>query len=235
MSPLQKLTTIAKSTLCLITAFALLQFLQWVFMLIGAYFSSFEGQIKYDAGIISATAENWNLKQVVAIFLFPDIVFFLLFIFFFLQKIKYKHAHKLFSLFKGWLFLLITVKILFIPVLEIFNKKGIYYLFLWIDVSLTYQYVFALILLLYFLFNVFKFSAVFSLVIDVHSKQFVKPKFVLSNIILLWYIPALILSTLILVVSKMQITFPNDYFIIGLFVVIFINTFYVVNYKVIVN
>jgi hypothetical protein len=225
----------ALSTACLLSGFLFMQFLQWVFIFTGSYLSDFQGNIKWHDFIFYATAKQWNFKQVLSLFLLPDLVFFIMYLVLSIRKKRFVDKPVLFHLFYSWFYLLLTVRVLFLPLWQIVDKNGVYYALSWLRISRTEQLITGMVLMTVYLLTVFRISTMFSSGLMVQTKRFLNKKIILPQLIFLWLIPFLVFTLLLFFFSGNQISFPNNYLIGGVAFILLVNIPVISNYKVIVN
>jgi len=233
MLPKQKFLLAGKSTLSLLLAWAFIQILQGGLLATGAFLSNFTGHIEWHLFIFNITAQQWHLKQVISLFLFPEII--LLIILLPIRHNPTRNQPEILRLFLGWTFLLILVKALWLPLWEIMHHKGIYYALSWLWLSPIYQYILGVVFIVGFLLIIFRISAVFSRVLRIRPNQFLKSRDILPQLIYIWYLPFLILLSVIFLISGMQVLFPNNYLMGGVAFALLVNTPYISSYKVIVK
>lgn len=231
----QKLGSTLLSTISLVLVFLIIQSFQWGFVQLGAYISDFEGQIVWNDFGPVATSDSWNFQQVLWIYFFPFAGFLLFYI---LLDLFPRHPFKLANwilLTYAWTFLLVFLMVFFMPLMEIIQHKGIYYVLNWLSFSRLEQMLFGIILLLFSIFKLFRISELFSTSLIIPSFQLVEKKQITSQLLYLWFIPFFILSLIIFIASDLSIPFPINYFLLGIVIVLFINTWVIRLYNVIVK
>ncbi len=235
MLPKQKFLLAGKSTLSLLLAWAFIRILQGGLLATGAFLSNFKGHIEWHSFIFNITAQQWHLKQVISLFLFPEVIFLLLIILLPIRHNPTRNIPEILRLFLGWTFLLILVIALWLPLWEIMQHKGIYYALSWLWLSRIYQYLIGILLMIGFLLTIFRVSVIFSRVLRIRPNQFLKRRDLLFQLIYIWFIPFVVLSLLTLVLSGMKLLFPNICLLVGIAVALLLNTPYISSYKVIVK
>jgi len=231
----QKLAITLKSLLSLIFAFAVVQLLQRGFISLGAYISDFNGQLLWRDFVFSASSDKWSLSQVLWIYLFPYIGFLVIYIVIFLRRSHPIKIPQRLLLVYGWAYMIILALVFFLPLWEILNRKGIYFALEWINFTSVEQVVLGILLMLFFIIRVFRFSSIFSTSLILPSNQFINPHQIIGQIPFLWYIPFLFFAVCVVLISGLMLTYPNNYLLGGIFIAIILNTPIITKYKVIVT
>ena len=231
----QKFLLAGKSTLSLLLAWAFIWILQGGLLATGAFLSNFKGHIEWHSFIFNITAQQWHLKQVISLFLFPEVIFLLLIILLPIRHNSTRNIPEILRLFLGWTSLLVLVKALWMPLWEIIHHTGIYYALSWLWLSGIYQNLIGIVLMIGFLLTVFRISAVFSRVLRIRPNQFLKSRDLWFQLIYSWFIPFVVLFLFILVFSGMKLLFPNSCLLMGIAVALLLNAPYISSYKVIVK
>ena len=223
------------STLSLLIVFFLIQLLQWFFVQLGAYISGFDGQIVWRAFTSVATSESWNFRQVIGMYFFPFVGFLLFYI---LLEMFQRHPRKMANwilLTYAWAFLLVLVMALFMPLMEIIKRQGIYHALNWLSFSRLEQLIFGVILAIFFIFKMFRISVLFSTSLQLPSFQFVEKRQITNQLLYLWFIPFVILAIIVFLFSDLSIPSPINYFLAGIVIALFVNTWVIRLYNVIVK
>ena len=223
------------STISLLPLFVLIQFLQWCFMQLGAYISDFEGQVIWNKFTIVATSETWNFEQVMWIYLSSFAGFLVLYIFLNLfPKQPFKMANWI-MLNYAWAFLLVLLMVFFMPIIEIIHRQGIYHALNWLSFSRHEQAFVVIVLFFFLIYKLFRISTLFSTSLKLPSFQMLEKKQIGNQLLYLWYLPFLILSLMVFTVSGFSIPFPVNYFLVGIATILFINSWIIRLYNVIVK
>jgi len=233
MNGKQKIRMALISTGCLLAGYVLLQLTEWFFLTLGAFLSGFQGDIFWKAFVFYIQNNHWNQQQVVFLYLFPEILFFLLFLVFSFGKNHFTDKSPNFSLCYSWFFLLLLLKALFLPFWQIMGNSGIHYAFSWFRLSETAQGAIGFFLLGYSVFHVFRSSSMFSYALVTRENLFLKPKDIQPQLIFLWLIPFLIFFSIIYLVSKGHIEIPVICCLAGIGGALVINTPVISHYQVI--
>lgn len=237
MKLIQGLRLSLESTLALILGFAGFQLVFFFFKWTGSIISGFNGMIKWNHFGIYTIAHTWVLKQVLALYLFPEVallLLFLLFYLFFFRKLFVINRTPFVLFVFNWFYLVLMVTVFFMPLIQIIHGSGIYYSLSWLRLSRTDQLIIGMTLMILFLLNIFSVSSVFSKSLIVPKKQFVNSKDILQNLLYIWYLPVAILFIVIYLISGGEIRFPVDFLIYGIVLSLIINSFYITTFKVIV-
>jgi len=223
------------SSLSLILAYTGLLFIIYSLVSIASYITGFEGVISLDFFGVKANAQNWNIYQVLAIYLLPFLIF--LSINSFLRKLhKFPKEYSNFTmLFYSWLYCLNLILLFFIPIWDVINKSGIYYALSWLNFTLLEQYFFGIIMMFIFLYKMFQISSVFSSALALDNSNFIQSKQIMSFLPFIWYIPVLIFSLLIFLLSPNPFNYPIIVIMGGLYFCIILNSFVIIRYRVIVK
>ena len=231
----QKLGITLLSTISLLLVFLIIQFFQWGFVQLGAYISDFDGKIVWSAFGLVVNSESWNFQQIIWIYFFPLAGFLLLYILLDLFPRYPVKMAKWILLTYAWAFLLVFLMVFFMPLMEIIQRKGIYHVLNWLSFSRLEQMFFGIILLLFFIFKMFRISTLFSTSLIIPSFQLVEKKQITSQLLYLWLIPFMILCLIVFITSNLSFPFPINYFLFGIVIVLFINTWVIRLYNVIVK
>lgn len=222
-----------KSTISLSFAFFLLLLFNWLLKSIGAFTSQFSGTITWEGIIVKTTSDSWQLSQVLWIYLFPYSGFVFAYFIVSHRRMLFLKRYISVNLLYAWLYALLMISVYFIPLCEIINHTGIYYVLSWLYISRSEQYLLGIILMILFLYRVLRISPVFSSALDVNSKVLLIPMIILKQIPFLLYIPFLILCML-LIISSTDFSFQQNCLLIGLLFTIIVNTSLMLSYKVII-
>jgi len=223
------------STINLIVAGIGLHMLLWISVSLGAYISGFDGQIVWKPFIYYARAIHWSRFQVMALYLFPYLVLLVVFILLSFKWIFFRNYSRATRYTYAWLFFFIILWIFFLPIWDVYNKHGFYYALSWFGFSRLEQYLFGLITFLGYLYYLFHLSLFFSLCLDVPVNKFLNKRQIVNQLVYIWYLPVIIFTLLIYVVSGMKVLYPVNYFLIGIFVTTLINLPYIIRYRVIIH
>ena len=223
------------STFNLIIAGTGLHLLLWVSVSFGAFVSGFEGHIVWKPFIYYARALHWSHFQVMAIYLFPYLVLLTVFVLLSFKWIYFRNYSRATRFTYAWLFFFIILWIFFLPMWDVYNKRGFYYALSWLGFSRLEQYLFGLLTFMGYLYYLFHLSLFFSLCLDVPTSKFLNKRQIINQLIYIWYLPVLIFILLIYVVSGMKIVYPVNYFLIGIFVTTLVNSPYISRYRVIIH
>jgi len=227
--------TLILSSLSLLLAYTGLLFIIYSLVSIVSYFTDFEGVISLDFFGVIANAQNWNIYQVLAVYLLPFLIF--LTINSFLRKLhKFPKDYSNFTLLVySWLYCLNLILLFFMPIWDVINKSGIYYALSWLNFTLLEQYVFGILMLFIFLYKIFHISSVFSSALPLDNSNFIQSKQIMSFLPFIWYFPVLIFSLLIFLLAPNPFNHPIIVFMGGLYFCIILNTFLIIRYRVIVK
>ncbi len=229
----QRLKWLLNSTFGLLLAFAFVLLLQWLLLLTGKTVSHFQGQIQWNGFDFHITARHWNFYQVMALYLFPELVFVLLFIFFpWRPKFPVK-TPEILQLFLGWTGLILLVKTFFIPFADVFYHRNLFFALSWSGFSRPFQYGIVIMAMMIFLINIFVVSAVFSPLLP--SFADLSPGKKLLQLLFLWYLPFGIWAGCIYFFSGNHFFYPVNFLLIGMGLVLMVNTPYIMSYRVIVR
>ncbi len=231
----EPLKILLKSTLVLFAVFALMQIIHWLSMITGAYLSHFEGKIYWDKFMFYASSGKWYRRQIVLIYLLPYVVFLGIYFILFSKKRTALNKSNYYHLFYGWGYVLMHVLVMFLPLWQIINKKGIYYALAWLRLPYIDQIVLGVFLTILFLYGILRVSRIFSFLINSDDKIYLNRKEILNQIIFIWFLPFLILTSVIYVASGLQLVFPVNYFLAGVFLTLLLNIPVISGYKVIVK
>jgi hypothetical protein len=234
MNGKQKIRMVFVSTGSLLAAFALLQLTEWAFVNLCASLSGFRGDVVWHAFAFYARNNHGN-QQFVSLYLYPEMLFFLLFLALSLGKNTLTGKFRGFSIVYAWLFLIFLLKALFFPFWQILYKTGIYYAFSWLGFSWPMQYAIGFFLLGIFIYYGFKVSSLFSFGIHLGKRPFLKPKDILSQLIFIWLIPFLIFSLVLVFVAEGNFTLSVIYWLAGVAGTLLINVPVISWYQVIVK
>ncbi len=231
----QKIALAIQSFLALMLAYTVFYFFQWAIVEIGAYLSGFNGTIVWNMCSFSARAGKWSRLQVMALYLSPVMVFFLIFLVFsFKPKFPVKWS-KLVLFFYGWFYVLLLVRIFFVPLWEIVGKEGVYYALEWLRFYRPEQLFLAVILAILFIISLFNVSSLFSAGFIVSTGKFLKPKDIFPQLPYVWYIPLSILTIIIFVFSDLHFLPSCITLLMGILFLMAVNTPVVVRYQVLVK
>ncbi len=223
-----------QSAINLFAAFILILLIKWVLMMLGAWVSGFPGYIKWDNLNPVALSKTWNLKQVLAIYLFPYMGLVIIYVIVSLKRrVPLKIPNQL-QLFYSWLYTLLLVAVFLVPIGELFNKNGIYYALSWLYFYRLEKTAFVFLLMVLFAIRVFRISPVFSSSLLVQPYSFIRRRAVIKQLPFLWYIPYLLLFISVIVVSP-GIPLFNDWLLSGLLITLLLNTPLIIKYKVIIK
>lgn len=231
----QKLMLVFTSFINLLLASVALQISLWMLVTLGSLVTGFNGRIEWDILVFYAFSDNWTRLQVLGLYLFPYLALFSIFIALSFNGMKLKHMYLKFRLFYSWLLLLLIVWLFFLPFWEILYRHNIYFALDWLYFDRKEQYLFSLLTLIGYVYYLFRVSPPFSLCLDLPTYQFIKPDKIKPLLLYLWYIPFLISSLIIFIITGMTILFPAYYVLAGIIITMFINTIYISGYRVIVE
>ncbi len=235
MSRKQKFLIAVKSTLSLLLAWALLQLMEGALLEAGARLSGFNGQVVWHAFVFRVPVQQGDLKQIFFLSLFPWLVFVLWLILFPVRFNPAKNKHEFFRLLKAWIFLLVLVRVLWMPAWETVYRTGIYPAFHRFRFFGYGPYLTAIVLFLGFLMVVFRISALFAGSLPVRPGRFLKSGDIRPHLLYLWAVPFVVLLLLLVGVSGLKPGFFNGYFLGGIAFALLVNTPYISSYKVIVR
>ena len=235
MSRKQKFLIAAKSTVSLLLAWALLQLMEGVLLEVGAWLSGFNGHMAWNAFVFRVPAQQGDSKQVFFFFLFPWMVFVLWLILFPVRFSPAKKKREFFRLLKGWVFLLVLVRALWMPLWEIIYQRGLYYAFGQFYFFRNASSLIGIALFLGFLLAVFRVSTLFAGSLPVPAGRFLKSGDIRPHLLYLWAVPFVVLLLLLVGVSGLKPGFFNGYFLGGIAFALLVNTPYISSYKVIVR
>ncbi len=233
MNGKQKIKIVLVSTGCLLAGVVLLQFTEWLFLILGAFVSGFQGHILWNDFVFYIQNNKWDQQQVVFLYLFPEILFFLLFLTFLVRKNHFKGKNRNFSIWNSWFFLLVMIKALFLPFWQIMKNRGIHYAFSWLGLSGTVQGDIGFFLLGLFFFYIFRMSSMFSYGLVIRENKFLKPRDILPQLFYIWLIPFLIFSLVIYFISGRHLEFSIICCLVGIAGTLLINIPVISNYQVI--
>ncbi len=231
-----KIYTVAEKTKIAVISIVSLAF-SWLLLLVferalwqlGAYFSGFSGVIGWHGVSFYGSAETWNRKQVLALYLMPLFVLVILFLSLSFRKKLLFNKSNFYYLFISWFYTLLLVRVFFMPVVEIIHKSGVYYALLWMGFSRIEQWMAAAIAVVFYVVNLFRVSELFSQGLFITSKEPVKPGEILLQLVYIWGFPVIFFLPVSLA------GFESRYFLLGIIVTILINLPVISNYKVIVK
>jgi hypothetical protein len=229
----QKINTTLAATAFLLMGFLILQLLEWFSLELAALFSGFQGHIQWNNFVLYAQDGQWNKGQFIFLFLTPGILFFILFLWFSISKRHMLDKPMRTVLWKSWFFLLLMIKALFLPMMEIIERKGIYFAVSSLGLSRSTQYEMAFFLLGLFIFNIPAISSMFSHGLFVKQKQFLAPKQILPQLVFLWLIPFMIFLSIVYLVSRGHLEVSIIYYLVGIAGTLLINTPVISHYQVI--
>jgi len=231
----QKLNMAFISTLSLVFVFGVMQLLQWCFVFLGASFSGFEGQFVWEGFTIKINSTQWNMAEVLWIYLFPYFGFIIAYFILNLQRKHPINKPNWALMILNWAYLLIVIQVFFLPLWEIINYKGIYHALLWLNFSRWEQFVFGAFMMMIFIFRNFRVSSIFSSSLILPSNKFIRRSQILPQLIFLWLIPFLALSVFVFLGSGFVFSYPNNYFLSGILMVLIINVPLITKYEVIIK
>ncbi len=230
----QMLVMALKSTTGLVGALFILLVFQWVLKSLGAWISDFPGVLQWEGVNIKASSNAYQLKHVLWIYLFPYIGFVIAyFIISFKRRfpsMKPTWCHLIYA----WTYSLLLISVFFLPLCEIVHRTGLYYALSWMYVNRLGQFLFGIVLILFFLVRIFRVSSVFSSNLSVDSGLFLKPAIIIKQVVFLWYIPYILLLVLVIIIAP-GFHLCNNCLQLGIIFALIVNTPLIVNYKVIVK
>ena len=244
ISNMQKLRMITVSTLSLIVVFLVIIFTQWALIQLGAYMNGFEGQIVFKFLSSTGSAESWKRTQVMWIFLGPYLGLVVLY---FILRWQRNYPVKLppwLQLIQSWSYFIILLFVFFMPLVDIIYKQGLYHALNWLHISRLLQFVFGIAMWLIFIYKAFHVSVLFSTSLQLPSPKINNDwrtnfsrdsKQILIQLLFLWYIPVVILSILIYILSAFTLSPIYLYFFSGMLFLLLINTWIIQRYNVIVK
>jgi hypothetical protein len=224
-----------KSTKGLICAFFLLLVFWWFLIMLGVYLSDFKGTLKLKNLNILFFTDNYMLKHVLWLYLFPYLGFLFFYLLFshdkrYLTKVFFKN-----NFFFQWLYTLLLIIVFFVPFCDIINKRGIYYALTWLYVGRYKQYIIGIVLFVIYLVKIFRMSMIFSSDILLTNKNLtrnVSKKII--PVLYLWYFPFIILLSIMFMVSP-SINIKYLCMLLGTAFAIIVNTPLIISYKVIIK
>jgi len=244
ISNMQKLRMITVSTLSLIVVFLAILIVQWALMHLGAYMSGFEGQIVFKFLSSTANAESWKRTQVMWIFLGPYLGLVVLY---FIIRWQRNYPVKLppwLQLIQSWSYFIILLFVFFMPLVDIIYKQGLYHALNWLHISRLLQFVFGIAMWLIFIYKAFHVSALFSTSLQLPSPKtnndwrtnFSRDsKQILIQLLFLWYLPFVLLTIMVYILSGFTLSVGSLYFLTGMLYILLINTWFIQRYNVIVK
>ena len=244
ISNMQKLRMSTVSTISLIVVFLAILIVQWALMHLGAYMSGFEGQIVFKFLSSTANAESWKRTQVMWIFLGPYLG---LVVFYFIIRWQRNYPVKLppwLQLIQSWSYFIILLFVFFMPLVDIIYKQGLYHALNWLHISRLLQFVFGIAMWLIFIYKAFHVSALFSTSLHLPSPKtnndwctnFSRDsKQILIQLPFLWYLPLVLLTIMIYILSGFILSVDYVYFLAGMLYILLINTWFIQRYNVIVK
>lgn len=226
---------IFQSTLFLVFVFAVMVMLQWVAMQTGAYVSGFEGLIILEGITPIAVSDLWYKSQVMWIYLMPYGVFVIIF-----TLVAWKRSYPTelppwIQLLQSWSYVVLLLTVFFIPLWEILNQSGIYYALNWLHIDMLLQFAFGIFMWLILLTRVLHVSVLFSTSLIIPPCKTIIPMQIMTQLPFLWYIPLIILISIIYLLSNFTIPFIYQYFLSGMAIILFVNTWLISRYTVIVK
>jgi len=241
---MQQLWRSIASSVSLIITFLIIIIFYWALMHIGAYISNLDGQVLFKFLLPTASAESWNKTQVMWIYLVPYLVLVILYI-----SLKWHRNYPVtlpswLQLIQNWTYLLIMLFVFFMPLVDIINKQGLYHALNWLHINRLIQFAFGVAMWLIFIYKAFHVSVLFSTSLQLPSPKtnndwranFSRdPKQILIQLLFLWYIPVVVLSILIYILSAFTLSPIYLYFFSGMLFLLLINTWIIQRYNVIVK
>ena len=224
-----------KSTLSLLLAWALLQVMEGVLLEAGAWLSGFNGHVVWQAFAFRVPVQQKGFEQSFFLSLFPWLVFLLWALLFPVRFNPAKKKCEFFRLLKGWIFLLVLIRALWMPLCEIIYKKGLYYAFEQIHFFRNGPYLTGIALFLGFLMVVFRVSTLFAGSLPVPADRFLKSSDIRPRLIYLWFTPVVVFLILLIGVSGLKPGFFNGCFAGGIAFALLVNVPYISSYNVIVK
>lgn len=224
-----------QSAISLIAVYFMLLTFQWTIMLLGAWVSGFEGQISFETMSPIASAELWTKQQVFWIYFMPYIGLIGLYLIIRWQRRYPISIPAWIQLLQSWTYLLILLFVFFIPLVDIINKQGLYHALNWLHISRLIQFLFGVALLMIFVYKAFHVVVLFSTSLQLSSKIITQPKQILHQLPFLWYLPVVFLTIIIYLLSNFTLSANSLYFLSGMLFLLFVNTWYIQRYNVIVK
>ncbi len=224
-----------KSTLSLLLAWALLQLVEGALLQAGAWLSGFNGHMVWQDFAFRVPVQQRGFEQSFFLSLFPWLVFLLWALLFPVRFSPAKKKREFFRLLKGWIFLLVLVRALWIPLWEIIYQKGLYDAFERFHLFRNDEYLIGIALFLGLLLAVFRVSTLFAGSLPVPADRFLKSSDIRPHLLYLWAIPAIVFLILLIGISGLKTGFFNGYLAGGIAVVLLVNIPYISNYNVIVK
>ena len=226
---------IFRSILFLVFTFATMVMLQWVSMHIGADISGFDGSIVLEGLTPIAASEIWTRSQVLWIYLMPYGVFVVIFILVAWQRRYPTELRPWLQLLQSWSYVVLLLTVFFMPLWEILNQYGIYHALNWLPIDRAIQLIFGIIMWIILFTRVLHISVLFSTSLQIPSSKVINPKQIMIQLPFLWYIPLIILISIIYLLSNFTIPFIYQYFLSGMAIILFVNTWLISRYTVIVK
>lgn len=222
------------SAVSLIGVASIMLLIKWGLMISGATISGSQIQIAWVEAKPIANSSNWDLRQVLWVYLFPYIGLFVIFLILSSRKFFRRITNTWFQLTYGWAYLVFLLVVFYMPLIEFLLERDLYHAFNWLHISSPFQIVIGLVLFLFFILKGFRVSQFFSVSLDI-PEDIVSPSSIMGVLPFLWYIPILILGFLVYFVFGENNSNMYCFVLLGLFVNVFLNTFLVRKYDVIVK
>ena len=187
---------------------------------------SFEGTSSFLFFETVCSSDTWSTMQVLLIYLLPfafNLMIFILLSLKFSFPLRVKPEYRLLF---SWLYTLFLVKTFIMPVLEIIERKEIYFALNYLNFSHFEMIIFSVMLMAYFIYRLFRISALFAMEFPL---TFNRGKKNIKHLIYLWLIPLVLISSVSLFISPAPLLF-----FVFCASALMINTPYILRYDVIV-
>ncbi len=152
------------SILSLFFAFMIIVGIDIISSYVAIVVSGFNGDFTFGFLTLNTYSESWTTKEVLCIYLFPwlsNLAFYVFLSLRFNFPLKINHRYKMLY---AWLFSLLLIKVFAMPIIEIYHKAGIYFALKYLNFSINELIIFAVMLVLYLLYRMFRVSAIFAMI-----------------------------------------------------------------------
>lgn len=215
--------------------FFVLNLFRWMIMSIGAHFSGFQGNIVLGVTNITAVSEHWTWSQVIWLYLAPYLAMLLLY-----AGINWSRKFPVtiprwLQFIQSWAFILLLLNVFFMPMIEILTVRGLYHAFNWLGINRYLQFLFGIMMLLFFIYRSFNLSSLTSTLLTIPDNKLITPKKVLIQLPYIWYLPITFLVVVVFLSSNYLFPTNFNYFLYGLLFIVTINTLVISRYDVIVK
>ncbi len=189
---------IVQSFLVMIVSYMVIWFLKLGLLIFGSKISGLDGDIIIDKLMIGVVSKDWNTYQVLTVYLLPFLILMLL-TFIISRRFYYPiRISKILVLTKSWIFIFLMIEAFVLPVVSIIVKSDIYYPLTWLGLSRIEQYLFALILFLFYLSGINKSGPFFAAAFENTNVEITNKSVIVNQILTLILLPALGLVLFIL-------------------------------------